>query len=927
MRRHFPSLLAEGFFLRQAYVFVVAVLLAPSAGQADPTWSGISSDWFSLTSWTVLGGGQPGPTDTANFPNAGTFDLPLAVTNVQLSASTTVRVFDVDSPTTKQYTFTGANGAVLTATERIIFRNIDSQALNVHTISSLGLNTPVVNLLDNSILSLNNSTVTANSIGASSIGRIDVNSGSSVQVLSYFFDQPAGEMRVNSGGEFRIAGDTTLVRGTTTINAGGQLNALSGVDLEYNGTATLVFGDSHAVDDGVHLKATGGGDITAVSFIDVGNGVTGELTVTGAGSTLTSAGSISDWGAGSAGNATVTVADSGFATASQLRAGTGSAVFQGNVTSGGTLRTTSTFRMGGGSLLRTVALDVNGGTLETNGLATFDNRADFNLVSGTASFIGGATLNAGSRIDWSGGTLSLGAGSTLLVDGGVFNKFSGGGFNFSNNTTTRIRNGGSFTTSSFFDLGNATLDMNNGGLTVGTTGGTISDWGGNGATTTATCTNNAVATYNSGLRMGVFGSGGTVNATISSGARLVSNGSFSAGGLAASNVTLDVTGGRVESDGTILLERGTTTTVSAAGVIEGQSITLGSSGGTTSTTVTGVNSLLKSRGTLTAGRAGTSTLVILAGAEAESLGGTVIGELAGAAATLVVAGSGSKLDVGTTLTVGGGGGGTLAVTSGGFVAVGGGITIGSGGSIGMSDGGSLEINAGQSIANAGNLTLFSGSQLRADVMNSGLLLLENASTTRDVILLANSQMRAENSTVGSLSQQPSADLEFRLGSLSNFDNFGVTGAASLNGDIVVTLLGGFAPSLGDQFQVLAASSITGTPTFDFSAAPLANGLAWAIAHAPTSLTLQVISTGVTGDFNLTGLVDGADFLLWQRGGSPNPLSSGDLAIWKSNFGAGASATATTTAVPEPHAWLLSGVASLALWRRHRYHPTLASELL
>ena len=233
----------------------------------------------------------------------------------------------------------------------------------------------------------------------------------------------------------------------------------------------------------------------------------------------------------------------------------------------------------------------------------------------------------------------------------------------------------------------------------------------------------------------------------------------------------------------------------------------------------------------------------------------------------------------------------------------------------MSDGGSLEINAGQSIANAGNLTLFSGSQLRADVMNSGLLLLENASTTRDVILLANSQMRAENSTVGSLSQQPSADLEFRLESLSNFDNFGVTGAASLNGDIVVTLLGGFAPSLGDQFQVLAASSITGTPTFDFSAAPLANGLAWAIAHAPTSLTLQVISTGVTGDFNLTGLVDGADFLLWQRGGSPNPLSSSDLALWKSNFGASASAPPAINAVPEPHAWLLSGVAGLALWRR------------
>ncbi|MBA4106252.1 MAG: hypothetical protein C0485_10880 [Pirellula sp.] len=894
--------------MRQACAVALAVFLAPAAARAVE-WNGVTSDWFNDFAWSFPGS-VPGPTDTVFLDD--TFQgISLLVTNVALSTGTTIEQLIVDSPAGKQYTITGANGAILTATTQIQFSNNDRQALNVHTVASIRLNTPEVSVFDNAILSFNNATVTTNIIRIVEDGRIDVNNGSSVQTGGYFISSPTGELRVNSGGELRIADDTMLQSGTTTINAGGQLNALSGVDLEYNGTAVLVFGDSHAVDNGVHLKATGGGDITAVSFIDVGNGVVGSLTVTGAGSTLTSGGSISDWGAGSAGNATVTIADSGFATLSQLRAGTGSAVFQGNVTSGGTLRTTSTFRMGGGSTIRTVSLNVDGGTLETTGLATFDDKADLNLVSGTVNFNGGATFNAGSRIDWTGGTVNLGASSTLLVDAGVFNRTNAAGLIFSGNTTTRIRNGGSFITPSYFDLGAATLDMNNGFLTVGTTGGTISDWGGGGATTTATLANNAVATYNSGLRMGVLGSGGTTNATISGGARLVSNGSFSAGGLAASNVTLDVTGGRVESDGTILLERGTTTTVSAAGVIEGQNITLGSSGGTASTTVTGVNSLLKSRGTLTAGRAGTSTLVISAGAEAESLGATVIGELAGAAATLVVAGSGSKLDVGTTLTVAGGGAGTLAVTSGGFVAVTGGVTIGSGGSIGMSDGGSLEINAGQSIANAGNLTLFSGSQLRADVMNSGLLLLENASTTRDVTLLANSQMRAENSTVGSLAQQPTADLEFRLGSLSNFDNFGVTGAASLNGNIVVTLLGGFAPSLGDQFQLLTASSITGAPTFDFTAAPLGSGLSWLTIQLPTSLTLAVVPSSAPGDFDQDGDVDGQDFLVWQRN-----TAVGNLADWQNNFGAG-SLTAASTAVPEPGGiFLLSGLmTAMGLARR------------
>ena len=34
---------------------------------------------------------------------------------------------------------------------------------------------------------------------------------------------------------------------------------------------------------------------------------------------------------------------------------------------------------------------------------------------------------------------------------------------------------------------------------------------------------------------------------------------------------------------------------------------------------------------------------------------------------------------------------------------------------------------------------------------------------------------------------------------------------------------------------------------------------------------------LAGDFNNDGVVDGADFLAWQRGESPEPLSAADLA--------------------------------------------------
>ena len=92
-----------------------------------------------------------------------------------------------------------------------------------------------------------------------------------------------------------------------------------------------------------------------------------------------------------------------------------------------------------------------------------------------------------------------------------------------------------------------------------------------------------------------------------------------------------------------------------------------------------------------------------------------------------------------------------------------------------------------------------------------------------------------------------------------------------------------------------------------------------------------------GDFDQDGDVDGQDFLVWQRGESPDPLSASDLSDWQANFGAqlisaenemvagkvwyspGASSLA---AVPEPGALgLLSAGLSLLLGAtRRRMYP-------
>lgn len=72
----------------------------------------------------------------------------------------------------------------------------------------------------------------------------------------------------------------------------------------------------------------------------------------------------------------------------------------------------------------------------------------------------------------------------------------------------------------------------------------------------------------------------------------------------------------------------------------------------------------------------------------------------------------------------------------------------------------------------------------------------------------------------------------------------------------------------------------------------------------------VIPPSEDADFNGDGVVDGSDFLIWQRGfgGAATPLTGDangdnladalDLAIWKGQFGTGTLAT-TVAAVPEP----------------------------
>lgn len=89
--------------------------------------------------------------------------------------------------------------------------------------------------------------------------------------------------------------------------------------------------------------------------------------------------------------------------------------------------------------------------------------------------------------------------------------------------------------------------------------------------------------------------------------------------------------------------------------------------------------------------------------------------------------------------------------------------------------------------------------------------------------------------------------------------------------------------------------------------------------------VKYISTGVPGDYNGNGVVDGADYVLWRNGGplqnevdNPGTVNAADYAAWRSRFGntAGSGSSVGGGAVPEPTSFaLMTFVLSLAFGLR------------
>jgi Tol biopolymer transport system component len=168
-----------------------------------------------------------------------------------------------------------------------------------------------------------------------------------------------------------------------------------------------------------------------------------------------------------------------------------------------------------------------------------------------------------------------------------------------------------------------------------------------------------------------------------------------------------------------------------------------------------------------------------------------------------------------------------------------------------------------------------------------------------------------------------AGLEIELGGAvagAEHDQVDVVGDLTLHGELVVSLINGFTPGIGQSFTILTADDVDGT--FATELLPTVPGRIFDVIYNPTSVVLAVLPA-FTADFDEDGDVDAADLAQWQGDFGANALSDADddgdsdgddFLAWQRQLGSGfpGSQIATADVVPEPGALTLILLAGFGL---------------
>jgi T5SS/PEP-CTERM-associated repeat protein len=398
-------------------------------------------------------------------------------------------------------------------------------------------------------------------------------------------------------------------------------------------------------------------------------------------------------------------------------------------------------------------------------------------------------------------------------------------------------------------------------------------------------------------------------------------------------VTVTGAASKWEVAGTLNVENGATLDIVLGGSVSSNNAVAGERGGTVH--VNGPGSTWNVPDTLIVGRSGDGEVQLNAGGRLDSriaFVGVQFAIFTASHGLVSVDGPGSTWN-GEQLFIGSDGQGTLSVTGGGQVmsrtgqlgllSSGTGIVhvhgtgskwtnsenlyvgVAGTGNLRVYDGGSVAVDGMLSIGPRG--TLQGNSNIVADVHNGGKV--APGVSPSFIVNDAFGTLSVE----GNFTQSNAGSLQIQLASLTTFDKLTIDGTASLSGRLELSTALGFTPAVGDKFEIITASGgVDGTFTQVSAVGISQANVVWQVLYTQSAVFLQV---GVAGDFNLNGIVDAADYVVWRK-------TDGTLVgynAWRAHFGQPAgSGTALSfseplsAAVPEP-ANLVLLIFAMASW--------------
>lgn len=299
----------------------------------------------------------------------------------------------------------------------------------------------------------------------------------------------------------------------------------------------------------------------------------------------------------------------------------------------------------------------------------------------------------------------------------------------------------------------------------------------------------------------------------------------------------------------------------------------------------------------------------------------------------------------------------LATSAGSQLTVSNGLATGAGlvksGAGAVTVGGDVVL-VGETEVEAGKLTLTGPTQLtdHFDVAAGATLAISGSHTfSSSARLTGNGLVQGSFNFPGSIAPGASAGgmavegnlalsgtLEIEIGGETpqiDYDQLHIIGAGVLGGTAEISLVNNYAPGIGDSFTI-----VTGTKPlvglFEALILPgLSGGLGWDVNYLTNAVQLSVTSIGLLlpGDFNSDGFVNSGDLNVWRTNfglaananrnqgdaDGDGAVTGADFLVWQRQAGGGG-AVGATAAVPEPAAatlvvWTLAMFASTRMRRR------------